>query len=159
MISPEVLYAKTRHERPLSATQSATRKRDSMAGFKGNGEGSIYQRSVDDLWLGVQTVGRDSNGRLVRKTVTAKTRAEVVRKLKRLQRQLDDGLPAPDTMLTVAQLLNRWHDDALRHHVAPSAAHNYKAIADHQLIDLPDEKPFNARSPSWSDEPCRPCRR
>src|SRR5579863_3371285 len=105
-----------------------------MAGFRGNGEGSIYQRSADGLWLGVQTIGRDANGRMVRKTVTAKTRADVVRKLRKLQRQLDDGLPAPDTTLTVAQLLNRWHDDVLRHQVAPSAAFNYKSVADRHIV-------------------------
>ncbi len=105
-----------------------------MAGFRGNGEGSIYQRSSDGLWLGVHTVGRDSKGRLIRKTVTGETRAEAVRKLKNLQRQLDDGLPAPDTKLTVAQLLTRWHDDVLRYQVAPSAALNYKAVAGRHII-------------------------
>ena len=105
-----------------------------MAGYRGNGEGSVYQRSSDGLWLGVQSVGRESNGRLIRKTVTGKTRAEAVRKLKKLQRQLDDGLPAPDTTLTVAQLLTRWHNDVLRHQVAPSAALNYKAVADRHIV-------------------------
>jgi integrase len=105
-----------------------------MAGFRGNGEGSVYQRSSDGLWLGVQSVGRGSNGRSIRKTVTGKTRAEVVRKLKKLQRQLDDGLPAPDTTLTVAQLLNRWHDDVLRHQVAPSAVVSYWTVAKHHII-------------------------
>jgi integrase len=105
-----------------------------MAGCRGNGEGSIYQRSADARWLGAQTIGRDAAGRPVRKTVSAKTRAEVVRKMKKLQRQLDDGLPAPDTTLTVAQLLCRWYDDVLRHQVAPSATRNYKAIADHHIV-------------------------
>ena len=82
----------------------------------------------------IKTIGRDANGRMVRKTVTAKTRAEVVRKLRKLQRQLDDGLPAPDTTLTVAQLLNRWHEDVLRHQVAPSAAFNYRAVADRYIV-------------------------
>jgi hypothetical protein len=65
------------------------------------------------------TIGRGINGRVVRKSVWAKTRAEVVFKLKKLQRQLDDGLPAPDMKMTVTQLLNQWHDDVLRHQVAP----------------------------------------
>lgn len=85
-----------------------------MAGFRGNGEGSIYQRTSDGRWLGVVTLGQDGTGRVVRRTVSAKTRAEVVRKLKKLQRDLDDGLPAPDTKMTVAQLLTHWHDDVLR---------------------------------------------
>jgi len=107
-----------------------------VASSRGNGEGSIYQRSSDKRWLGVVTIGRDSDGRVVRKTVSAKTRAEVVGKLKKLQRQLDDGLPAPDMKMTVAQLLNQWHDDVLRHQVAPSAALSYWTIARHHIIPI-----------------------
>lgn len=105
-----------------------------MAGFRGNGEGSVYQRSSDGLWLGVQSVGRGSNGRSIRKTVTGKTRAEAVRKLKKLQREFDDGLPAPDMKMTVAQLLTLWHDDVLRHQVAPSAALSYWTVAKHHIV-------------------------
>jgi integrase len=105
-----------------------------MAGRRGNGEGSIYQRSSDRRWLGSISLGYDSQGRTVRKVVSSTTRAEVAEKLKRLQRQLDDGLPAPDASLTVSQLLSRWHTDVLRHQVAPSAADNYKAIADNHIV-------------------------
>ena len=105
-----------------------------MAGSRGNGEVSIYQRTSDGRWLGVVTLGRDGTGRIVRKAVSAKTRAEVVRKLKKLQRDLDDGLPAPDTKMTVAQLLTHWHDDVLRHQVVPSNVVSYWTVAGHHMI-------------------------
>lgn len=105
-----------------------------MAGFRGNGEGSIYQRTSEGRWLAVVTIGQDGTGRVVRKTVSAKTRAEVVRKLKKLQRQLDDGLPAPDTKMTVAQLLTHWHDDVLRHQVTPSTVVSYWTVVKHHII-------------------------
>ena len=105
-----------------------------MAGSRGNGEGSIYQRSSDGRWLGVLTLGYGPNGRLKRKTVSAKTRSEVVKKLKQLQRHLDDGIPLPDATLTVAQLFNSWYEDVLRHQVAPSASSNYKRVFDHHII-------------------------
>src|SRR5258708_1499127 len=107
-----------------------------MGSRRGNNEGWIYQRSSDGRWLGVAIVGYNAEGRTIRKTVSAKTRAEVTDKLKRLQRQLDDGLPAPDTTLTVAQLFERWYADVLRHQVAMSAADNYKTIADHHITPL-----------------------
>ena len=66
----------TRLERPLSAVVSATRKRGIVSGSRGNDEGSIYQRTSDRRWLGVVTIGRDSNGRVVRKTVSAKTEVD-----------------------------------------------------------------------------------
>ena len=82
-----------------------------VASWRGNGEGSIYQRSSDGRWLGVLTLGYSSNGRLIRKTVSAKTMSEVVRKLK--QRQCDDGIPLPDATLTVAQLKRTFRNGRL----------------------------------------------
>jgi integrase len=104
-----------------------------MGARRGNGEGSIYQRSSDDRWFGVCSLGVDANGRPIRKSVTARTRAEVAERLKLLQRQVDDGLQAPDSKMTVSQLLDRWYSDVLRHQVAESAADNYRSIADHHV--------------------------
>jgi integrase len=79
-------------------------------------------------------MGYDENGKAVRKVVTAKTRAEVLKKLKTIQRQLDDGLPLPDQLMTVAQLLDRWYEDVLRHQVAESAALGYRSVAIHHIV-------------------------
>jgi integrase len=105
-----------------------------MAGSRGNGEGSIYQRSSDGRWLGVLSLGYGPDGRPLRKTVSAKTRGEVAKKLKELQRHQDDGIPLPDATLTVAQLFNSWYEDVLRHQVAPSASSNYKRIYNHHIL-------------------------
>ena len=110
-----------------------------MASSRGNDEGSIYQRSSDGRWLGVLTLGYSNNGHLMRKTVSAKTRAEMVRKLKQLQRQFDDGIPLPDATLTVAQLLHSWYGDVHRHQVAPSASSNYQSDADCHSSQPSDE--------------------
>ena len=84
-----------------------------VASSRGNGEGSICQRSSDGRWRGVLTFGYSSDGRLIRKTVSAKTRSEVVRKLKQLQRQFDDGILLPDATLTVAQLKRTFRNGRL----------------------------------------------
>ena len=63
-------------------------KRILVAGRRGNGEGSIYQRKTTDRrWCASVSMGYSDNGKLKRKVVTAKTRAEVVKKLKAIQRQ------------------------------------------------------------------------
>ena len=105
-----------------------------MAGKRGNGEGTIYQRASDGRWLGVLQVGYGPTGRPIRRTVSAKTRNEAVQKFKELQRTFDDGLPVPDGTTNVAQLLTRWHQDILIHQVAPSAAANYEGIARTHII-------------------------
>ncbi len=105
-----------------------------MGRKRGNGEGSIYQRSSDGRWFGVLTIGYSPQGKLVRKSVSAKTRAEVVRRFKVLQAQHDSGAPLSDTQLTVIDLLAHWHRDVLRHQVAPNATRNYKGIADQHIV-------------------------
>jgi integrase len=122
-----------------------------MSGHRGNGEGSIYQRSTDKRWIGAVTLGYDANGKQRRKVVSAKTRAEVVQKLKTLQRQIDHGLPAPDTALTVSQLLTRWYDDVLRHQVSMGAASNYKSVADNHIVPSLGRKKIVNLTPSDVD--------
>jgi integrase len=105
-----------------------------MTRRRGNGEGTIYQRSQDGRWYGVITVKDQLDGKSRRKYVTAKSRAEVARKLKSLQRQIDDGLPISDKSVTVAQLFTRWYEVVLSHQVSPNTLSNYKSIADHHII-------------------------
>ena len=101
-----------------------------MAGRRMNGEGSVYQRTSDGRWVGAVTVRYTATGTMRRKTVTAKTKAEVLTKMRAVRRNLDDGLPTPDDRLTVGQVLDRWMSDVLRHQVAPIAFENYKSVAD-----------------------------
>ncbi|HUX04652.1 MAG TPA: site-specific integrase [Acidimicrobiales bacterium] len=105
-----------------------------MAGRRGNHEGSIYQRASDQRWMGVALVGYDGLGKPIRKYVSAKTRTEVVQKLKAVRRQLDDGLPVADAGLKVAELFERWHEDILRHQVGLAASSNYMSVAQHHIL-------------------------
>lgn len=55
---------------------------------RANGEGSLYQRKSDGLWVGSVTL---ENGK--RKTVSAKTQTKARTKLKELQAKIDTGKP------------------------------------------------------------------
>lgn len=122
-----------------------------MAGRRGNSEGSVYRRASDGRWVGAVTVGFGPTGRPVRKTVSAKKRTEAVRKLTELQRQLDDGLPPPDASMTVAQLLERWHADVIRHQVTRSTSDNYKSVADHHIVPALGRKRLKDLAPGDVD--------
>jgi integrase len=106
-----------------------------MVGRRGNHEGSVYQRASDQRWMGVALLGYDQRGKPIRKSVTAKTRPEVLQKLKQLRRQIDEGLPASDTNVKVLELFDRWFDDVLRHQVQPNTVNNYRTI--YQMHILP----------------------
>ena len=47
---------------------------------RANGEGTIRQRK-SGLWEGLYTVGKDENGKLIRRSIYGKTQAEVRKKL------------------------------------------------------------------------------
>src|SRR4051812_25830274 len=76
---------------------------------RGDGEGSITQRR-DGLWMARLAVGRLPDGRLDRRTVYSKTRAEVQRKLATLRASAQAGTladPGADR-ITLAAFLERW---------------------------------------------------
>ena len=77
-----------------------------MAGRRGKGEGSIYQRE-DGAWIGAIDLGW-IDGKRARKVVSASTRGEIVKRLRELQPIIAQGIaPAPDR-LTVGEYLNGW---------------------------------------------------
>jgi integrase len=102
---------------------------DTVAKRRANHEGSIYQRNADGRWIGAIRMGYGPNGRPLRRYVSAKTRGEVARKLKLLQRQIDDGLLPRDGHITLSTLFERWCDDVMRHQVEASTLRNYMSIA------------------------------
>jgi integrase len=103
-----------------------------MAKTRQNGEGSVYLRASDGLWIGSVSIGWE-DGKRKRKTVAAKTAAEARKKLREVQRNVDAGLPVADSKVTVDHLLDRWFRDVLRHQVASPALANYESIAEHHI--------------------------
>src|ERR1700731_3733009 len=99
-----------------------------MATRRAHHEGSIYQRGSDGRWIGAVRMGRGTDGKALRKYVTARSRAEVVKKLKKLQRQIDDGLIPQDGHVTLSNLCERWLQDVMRHQVSESTLNNYSSI-------------------------------
>lgn len=71
-----------------------------MAGRRTNGEGSVYRR--DGGWEAAITVAGK------RRTARAGTRAAATVKLRKLQREQDEGLPVVNRRLTVASFLEEW---------------------------------------------------
>ena len=105
-----------------------------MATRRANHEGSIYQRNIDGRWIGAVRMGCGPNGKPLRKYVSAKTRGEVAKKLKILQRQIDDGLLPRDGHTTLAVLFERWSQDVMRHQVEESTLRNYMTVARYHIL-------------------------
>ncbi|PRX47950.1 site-specific recombinase XerD [Prauserella shujinwangii] len=121
-------------------------------GRNSNGESSIYL-GADKRWHGRVTVGVKDNGRPDRRHVSAKDRAEVVRKVRELERKRDEGtVQKAGTSWTVAQWLDHWLNDiavmtttengwdayyyAVKHLVPGVGAHRLNKLAPHHLESL-----------------------
>jgi integrase len=90
---------------------------------RGRGEDSIYRDG--DRWRGAASIGYGSDGRRVRKKVSGATKAEVLRKLRDLQVDLDAGLPIPDDRLTLGVFLEMWVATSLPGQVSDRTLDSY----------------------------------
>lgn len=75
---------------------------------RGNGEGSIYRRESDGLWVAQICVGRKPNGGLKYRAVYGKTREAVKEKLLDLQSSRKAGSYCEPNKTTMSQWLDTW---------------------------------------------------
>jgi integrase len=90
---------------------------------RGHQEGSIFQRS-DGLWVGAITVGY-REGRRIRKTFYAATRAEVAKRLTDTLAKKQAGLPVKTERQTVGEFLDRWLEECVKLTVRPRTFRSY----------------------------------
>lgn len=75
---------------------------------RGRGEGGVFQRESDGLWVGTVSLGFDGNGKRKRRTVYGSTKGQVLDKLDSLRATTRAGNLPDSGNLTVGQLLDRW---------------------------------------------------
>jgi integrase len=96
---------------------------------RSNGEGSVYRRKEDGLWVGAITTGRDpKTGKLKRKTIYGRTKREVVDKLAKISTQLQEGRYAESNQ-TVQQWLDTWLKDYMQNVLRAKTYESYEATA------------------------------
>jgi integrase len=89
-----------------------------MTARRGNGEGSIRKRADGKWEARVRLAGKQ-------RSVYGKTRAEVQRKLKTLIADADKGVLPPSEKLTLAEHVERWLQDVVKHSVRPRTYRGY----------------------------------
>ena len=99
-----------------------------MAKRRGAGEGSVYFDEAKGLWRASVELGVDERGVRVRKVVKAKTKTDVLHKLRAAQGLVDEGLPIPDAASTTRQWLDFWLADILPGTVAAGTETNYRDV-------------------------------
>jgi integrase len=94
---------------------------------RGNGEGSIFQRS-DGRWVATINVGYDQNGKRKRRDVYGATKKEVQDKLTVLHSAKLEGTLVEPSKVNVGQFLDHWLEDGARLSVRANTYTLYKGI-------------------------------
>lgn len=105
-----------------------------MAKRRGKGEGSIT-RLPSGSWRGQITIGRDREGKPIRKSITRKSRREVIQELTKLLNQVHSGTYVEPATITVRQWFTDWlkgrkphieestwegHNTMIQYHIIPA---------------------------------------
>ncbi len=97
------------------------------------GESSIY-RDDAGRWHGYVSMGRADNGRRDRRHVSGQRRADVVAKVRDLERKRDAGVSSTaGQQVTVGEWLDHWLDTIAAQRVRPSTLARYRQLVLHQL--------------------------
>ena len=99
----------------------------------GNNEGSIRKRR-NRLWEARVTVGRNSCGRQVQKSIYGKTRSEVSAKMNEILSQLNNDTYIPPSVMTVAEWMKNWLQTYAKTNLRPSS---YASCEGHSLSKKP----------------------
>ncbi|MCA9108856.1 MAG: site-specific integrase [Planctomycetaceae bacterium] len=100
---------------------------------RGNGEGTIFQRS-DGRWSGTIDIGRAANGKRLRRTVYGKTRKAVVEKLQEMQHRKATGTLADAGRMTVGEWLTHWFENIAKPKLRPTTQRSYEGIIRCRII-------------------------
>lgn len=84
-----------------------------MAGKRGNGEGTIWQRD-NGFWAGQISYPDPGTGKNKRMSFSGKTRKEVQQKMERARQQLANGLLAEPNKITLGSWMDTWLDQYAR---------------------------------------------
>ena len=100
---------------------------------RSNGEGGIREDKKRGRWVGTITLGWDTTvddagnvvARQVRRSVTGKTKAQVLARMREAQRLTDEGIKIPSLTVTSGSMLDQWLNDILPGTVSPVTEGQY----------------------------------
>src|SRR5262245_59202842 len=101
-------------------------------GKRANGEGSVYQRESDGLWVAKVSIP----GTLPTKYICRyrKTQKEALAKLQELQQQVRiNSVPIAPLRMTVAEYLDSWLADYVKGKLEPQTERNYRSNVEQHL--------------------------
>jgi len=102
---------------------------------RSHGEGSLFQRSSDGVWVGRLDLGY-VDGKRIRKSVYGKTEREARHKLNELRRQHERGMPVVTKRQRLAGYLEHWLVDVLPGTVKESTQASYVDMVRRHIVPV-----------------------
>ncbi len=99
---------------------------------RGRNEGSVY-RTKAGLWRASLVTGRSENGKLLRRVVSARTKASALEKFDQLKVASHAGLLATPNGYTIREFPNHWLESVQRLQVRDSTYRQNKLVVGHLL--------------------------
>lgn len=101
---------------------------------RGKGESSVFQRESTGLWHATIELPRGLNNKRRRKTITSKSKAEVMRKLKKLQKELAVHGDLATSSQTVEQWVTYWLNEIAARNLAPNTVSGYRTVVTNFIV-------------------------
>lgn len=101
------------------------------------GEGTVFQRASDGLWIARLESGRGPDGRRQHWQAASRTRRGALQALQALQAtrlHRSDGLPMAGTAWTLAGWLRHWLESIAQPTVRPTTWRDYETVIRRHLI-------------------------
>jgi len=99
------------------------------------GEGGIYQRA-DGLWCAAVQLPESADGKRRRKVVARKDRAEVIKEMRRLQKELAQHGNLATNSYTVAAWITHWMDEIAPVKIRPKTLAGYRTVVQGYIIPV-----------------------
>ena len=113
---------------------------------RGKGEGSIYQRASDGLWC-VTIEVPNATGERPRKTLTSKSKAKVIEKLRNLQAQIREYGTVQTATDNLADWMTYYLDDIMPSRVRPNVLSDYKRYNEKWITPVLGRKKLDKITP------------
>ena len=98
------------------------------------GEGTVFQRAGDGLWIARLELGRGPEGRRQRWQAASRTRRGALQSLRAARQHPSAGLPAQGPPWIVAGWLRHWRESIVQPSVRPTTWRDYDAVIRLHLI-------------------------
>ncbi|MEN6414250.1 MAG: site-specific integrase [Veillonellales bacterium] len=101
---------------------------------RGHGEGTIYEDKLRGLWICERTYSDRETGKTKRKKFAAKSRKMAVVKAKKFIQDIESGLLAEASKVTVGDWVYRWLNDYVKIRVRPRTWEKYKSCLECYIL-------------------------